>query len=87
MCREEDYIKSRGMGWAAFDTTTGRQYVVYSNVPNSIIDIWATLAPITNNNEDWYTFIEYYLFFDELAAPRHSETFLNKNSWIDVLRP
>ena len=41
-----------GLAWAAFDTITGRMYVVESDVPTSVIDIGATLTLITNSDED-----------------------------------
>ena len=57
------------MVWAAFDAITRRTYVVESNVPNSIIEVGATLAPITNKDKDRYAFIECYLFLEELVGP------------------
>ena len=53
--------RTKEMVWAALHTTTGRLYVVETNVPNPVIKIGATLAPITNNDEDRYAFIECYL--------------------------
>ena len=40
------------MVWAAFNETTGRRYVVESNIPSSVIDIGAYLVPMINYDDD-----------------------------------
>ena len=64
-----------GPVWAAFDAITGRTYVVELDVPTSVIDIGATLALITNSDEDQYTFIYWHLFLNKLVGPRAFETY------------
>ena len=64
-----------GLAWAAFDTITGRMYLVESDVPTSVIDIGATLTLITNSDEDRYAFIYCHLFVDKLVGLRAFETY------------
>ena len=74
-CRGEVYVKTKEMVWTAFDVTRTRRYMVESNVPNSVIDIRATLEPPINNNKDQYAFIECCLFLDVLVGPGYFETY------------
>ena len=60
--------------WEAFDEIAGRKYVVELDVPTSVVDIEATLAPMTNCDEDRYAFIDCHLFVDKVVGPRAFET-------------
>ena len=67
------------MVWASFDETTGRRYVIESNVSSLAFNIGATLSLMINDDEVVYTLINCHLFSEgRLMGPGYYRAYTTR---------